>query len=328
MRAALVTTLGEPRDCITVVEVPTPTPDAGQVLVRVLAGAVNFPDVLLVRGAYQERPPLPFTPGVEVCGRVVAVGEGVEHLRPGMRVLGTTSLPHGSLAELCLLPASDTHAAPEGLDDAGAASLHIAYQTGWFSLHRRARLQEGETLLVHAAAGGVGTAAVQLGKAAGALVIGVVSSRDKARVAAGAGADIVVVRGEKDFVDVVKEATEGRGADVVFDPVGGEAYQRSTKCIAFEGRILIVGFAGGEIPAPALNHSLVKNYSIVGVHWGLYRRYDPSAISACHAELSRLADAGVVSPVVSERVELADAAGAVQRVGDGTTTGRVVVIPG
>lgn len=328
MRAALVTSLGEPRDCIEIVNAPVPDPGPGQVLVAVLAGAVNFPDVLMVRGTYQERPPLPFTPGVEVCGRVVAVGEGVAHLLPGMRVLGTTSMPHGGLAEHCLLLASDTHVAPESLDDAAAAAMHIAYQTGWFSLHRRARLQEGETLLVHAAAGGVGTAAVQLGKAAGARVIGVVSSQAKAHTAAEAGADVVVVRGEQDFVEVVKAATGGRGADVVFDPVGGEAYRRSTKCIAFEGRILVVGFAGGEIPAPALNHALVKNYSIVGVHWGLYRRYDPPAIAACHTELSRLADAALVSPVVSERVELADAAGAVQRVGDGTTTGRVVIIPG
>jgi len=327
VRAAVVRELGEPRAVVTIADVPTPEPSAGQVLVEVLAGAINFPDVLMIRGGYQERPPLPFTPGVEVCGRVVGVGEGVAGVPLGARVLGTTAMPTGGLAEYCLMPASDVHPAPASLDDAQAAALHIAYQTGWFSLHRRAQLRPGETLLVHAAAGGVGTAAVQLGKAAGARVIGVVGSEDKAAAAAAAGADIVVLRGEQDFVDVVKEATGGRGADVVFDPVGGDSYQRSTKCIAFEGRMLVVGFAGGEIPAPALNHALVKNYSIVGVHWGLYRRFDPGSVSACHEELSRLAAERVVVPLVSARAPLIRAADAVQRVGDGTTTGRVVVVP-
>jgi len=289
--------------------------------VRVRAAAANFPDVLLCRGLYQIRPELPFTPGVELCGDVVAVGQGVDPARVGERVLGTAVLPHGGFAEYAVMDAALP--APDSLDDAQAAGLHIGYQTGWFGLHRRAALQPGETLLVHAAAGGVGSAAVQLGKAAGARVIGVVGGPAKAEVARELGADIVVDRHAEDFVAVVKDATGGRGADVIYDPVGGDTYQRSTKCVAFEGRILVVGFAGGEIQSAALNHALVKNYAILGLHWGLYNQMDPGAVRACHAELTRLADAGVVRPLVSERVPLEDVPDALQRLGDGTTVGRV-----
>ncbi|MET7504844.1 zinc-binding dehydrogenase, partial [Streptomyces microflavus] len=189
-------------------------------------------------------------------------------------------------------------------------------------------LQAGEPLLVPAAAGGVGSAAVQLGKAAGATVIGVVGGPEKAAVARGLGCDLVIDRRGEDIVGAVKEATGGRGADVVYDPVGGDAYAKSVKCIAFEGRVLVVGFASGNIPAPALNHALVKNYSIVGLHWGLYNTKDPAAVRACHDELTKLAAQGIVKPLVSERVAMAGAAEAVQRVADGTSTGRIVVLPG
>lgn len=218
--------------------------------------------------------------------------------------------------------------APDALDDAEAAALHIGYQTGWFGLHRRARLQSGETLLVHAAAGGVGSAAVQLGKAAGATVIGVVGGDDKARVARELGCDLVLDRRADDIVAAVKEATGGRGADVVYDPVGGDAFVKSVKCVAFEGRIVVVGFASGIVPQAALNHALVKNYAILGLHWGLYNTHDPAAVRACHEELTKLAAQGTVKPLVSERVPLEGAADAVQRVADGVTTGRVVVVPG
>jgi NADPH2:quinone reductase len=220
-----------------------------------------------------------------------------------------------------------TFPAPVALDDAQAAAFYIGYQTGWFGLHRRARLQPGETLLVHAAAGGVGSAAVQLGKAAGAYVIGVVGGPGKAEVARALGADVVVDRHTEDFVAVVKEVTHGRGADVVYDPVGGEAFQRSTKCIAFEGRILVVGFAGGQIQSVALNHALVKNYSIVGLHWGLYTKYDPALVRVCHEELTKLADEGVARPLVSERLALDAVADGLQRLADGTTVGRVAYVP-
>ncbi len=319
--------LGEPRDVLRLAEVPDPEPGPGQVLVRVRGAAANFPDVLMCRGGYQVRPPLPFTPGIELCGEIVAVGHQATRWAVGDRVLGGPSLPFGAYAELAVMNADTVFPAPEGLDDAEAAAFFITYQTGWFGLHRRARLAAGETLLVHAAAGGVGSGAVQLGKAAGARVIGVVGGERKAEVARALGADVVVDRLSQDFVEVVKEVTGGRGADVVYDPVGGETYTRSTKCIAFEGRILVIGFAGGEISSAMLNRVLLKNYSVVGLHWGLYQTKEPQAIRDCHVELGKLVADGLIRPLIGERLGLADVADGVQRLADGSTVGRMVFMP-
>ncbi|MFJ9624097.1 NADPH:quinone oxidoreductase family protein [Streptomyces sp. NPDC101181] len=318
MQAWRVHRNGEPGEVMRLEETDRPTPGDGQVLVRVRAANVNFPDALLCRGQYQVRPPLPFTPGVEVCGTT----------EDGRRVLATPALPHGGFAEYVVADEAALLPAPDTLDDAEAAALHIGYQTGWFGLHRRAHLRSGETLLVHAAAGGVGSAAVQLGRAAGARVIGVVGGPEKAAVARELGCDLVIDRRSEDIVAAVKDATGGRGADVVYDPVGGDAYAKSAKCIAFEGRLLVVGFASGVIPTPALNHALVKNYSVVGLHWGLYNTKDPDAVRACHDELTALAAQGIVKPLISERVAMSGAADAVQRVAEGTSTGRIVVLPG
>jgi NADPH2:quinone reductase len=326
VRAWQVGALGEPRDVMRLVEVDSPSPGAGQLRVRVLASAANFPDVLMCRGLYQVKPELPFTPGVELCGEIIEIGSGVEGFAIGDRVIGSTEIPHGGFAEEAVMAASATFPAPEGLDDAQAGGFFVGYQTGWFGLHRRAHLQPGETLLVHAAAGGVGSAAIQLGKAAGARVIGVVGGPAKAEVARQLGADVVVDRHTEDFVAVVKAETGGRGADVIYDPVGGETYDRSTKCIAFEGRILIIGFAGGTIQTPPLGHALVKNYSIVGLHWGLYSRVEPAALLTCHEELTRLVGTGALSPLVSERLPLEALADGVQRLADGTTVGRVTYV--
>lgn len=327
MKAWRIHALGEPAEVLSLEEVDRPEPGPGQLVVRVLGAAANFPDVLMCRGLYQVRPELPFTPGVELCGEVVEVSPGVTRVAVGDRVIGTAALPHGGFAEFALMDAVTTFAAPESLDDAEAACLHIGYQTGWFGLHRRAGLQAGETLLVHAAAGGVGSAAIQLGKAAGATVIGVVGGAQKVQYARDLGADVVVDRHTEDFVEVVKAHTAGRGADVVYDPVGGDTYTRSTKCIAFEGRIVVVGFAGGQIQSAALNHALVKNYSIVGLHWGLYNRFDPAAVQACHDELTRLASTGAVRPLVSERLTLDQVPDGLQRLGEGSTVGRLVCTP-
>ncbi len=326
MKAWRVSDLGEPRDVMSLDEVPVPQPGAGQLLVRVLGAAANFPDVLMCRGLYQVKPPLPFTPGVELCGEVAVLGPGATGFAVGDRVMGSPVLPSGGFAELALMDTATTFPAPNGLDNAQAAAFYIGYQTGWFGLHRRAHLQPGETLLVHAAAGGVGSAAVQLGKAAGAYVIGVVGGPEKAEVARKLGADVVVDRHTQDFVAVVKDVTGGHGADVVYDPVGGDAYHRSTKCIAFEGRILVVGFAGGQIQSAALNHALVKNYSIVGLHWGLYTTKDPALVRVCHDELSELVAQGVAKPLVSERLGLDGVADGLQRLADGATVGRVVYV--
>ena len=327
MRAWQIYQLGEPRDALRLAEVPDPEPALGQVLVRVLGAAANFPDVLMCQGSYQVRPPLPFTPGVELCGEVVTVGSGVTGIAVGDRVIGGSALPSGAYAELALMNAGAVLPAPAGLDDAEAAAFFITYQTGWFGLHRRARLAAGETLLVQAAAGGVGSGAVQLGKAAGARVIGVVGGERKAEVARALGADVVVDRLSQDFVQVVKEVTGGRGADVVYDSVGGEAYARSTKCIAFEGRILVVGFASGQIPSAALNHALVKNYSIVGLHWGLYQTKEPQSIGECHRQLTKLVADGAIRPLVSERLGLDDVPEALDKLAHGDTVGRIVFTP-
>jgi NADPH2:quinone reductase len=318
---------GEPQEVLELAEVPPPSPGPGQLLVRVLAAAANFPDALMCLGTYQIRPPLPFCPGVELCAEVVAAAADVTGFAAGDRVIGGAVLPHGAFAEYALMDAAGALPAPAGLDDAEAAPFFITYQTGWFGLHRRARLAPGETLLVHAAAGGVGSGAVQLGKAAGARVIGVAGGPEKTAVARELGADVVVDRHSEDFVAVVKDVTGGRGADVVYDPVGGDAFRKSTKCIAFEGRILVVGFASGDIPSAALNHALVKNYSIVGLHWGLYQQRDPAAIAECHAELTRLVAAGTIRPLISERLTLADVPDGLRRLAAGATIGRVVFLP-
>lgn len=317
MQAWQVHELGEPGEVMRLADVARPTPGEGQALLKVRAANINFPDALMCRGQYQVRPPLPFTPGVEICGET----------EDGRRVIASPALPYGGFAEYAVADTAALLPAPEALDDAEAAALHIGYQTGWFGLHRRAALRAGETLLVHAAAGGVGSAAVQLGKAAGATVIGVVGGAGKAAVARELGCDVVIDRREQDVVAAVKEATGGRGADVIYDPVGGQAYAQSAKTVAFEGRIVVVGFASGSIPSPALNHALIKNYAILGLHWGLYNTKNPALVRDCHERLTDLAARGAIKPLVSERVPLAAAADAVQRVADGLTTGRVAVLP-
>ncbi|HZI98289.1 MAG TPA: NADPH:quinone oxidoreductase family protein [Actinomycetales bacterium] len=325
MQALQVVRHGTPSEAVEMREVDVPTPGAGEVLVRVHATALNFPDVLLAAGRYQVRPELPFTLGIEMCGTVVAAGDGGEEGLVGRRVVGMSSLPHGALAEYAIAPAGMVVEAPAGLDDAEAASFYVAYQTGWFGLHHRARLREGETLLVHAAAGGVGSAAVQLGKAAGARVVAVVGGEAKAEVARGLGADDVVDRTAGDLVTSLKAVIGHGGADVVYDPVGGESFVASTKVIAFDGRIVVVGFTSGEFAQAATNHLLVKGYGVLGLHWGRYQELAPQLVREAHAELSALADSGAVRPLVSRRLALVDAVDGLTDLAAGRTTGRVVV---
>lgn len=327
MRTWQVTENGEPADVMSLEDVETPKPGDHQVAVKVRACALNFPDVLLCRGEYQIKPPLPFTPGIEVCGEVLEVGAGVKAFEPGDRVIGTPSLPGGGLAEQAVIDGTDVFPAPEALDDAAASAMHIAYQTAWFGLHRRANLRAGQTLLVQAAAGGVGSAAVQLGKAAGARVVAVVGGADKVKVAQELGADVVIDRRDVDLIPALKDATGRHGADVVFDPVGGAAYEASTKVVAFEGRILVIGFASGTIPSPTLAHALIKNYSIVGLHWGLYRQYDSVAITKVHRELAAMAADGVVKPLVGGTIGMDEVPDGLTRLAAGDTVGRLVVTP-
>ncbi|SEM02512.1 NADPH:quinone reductase [Blastococcus sp. DSM 46786] len=299
-------------------EVDRPTPGEGQVLVKVRAAALNFPDVLMAMGMYQEKPPLPYTPGVELCGEIEETGQ---------RVIGSPAGGPGAFAEYALMDAAAAFPVPDGMTDEKAASLYLTYQTGYVGLHRRAHLQAGETLLVHAGAGGVGTAAIQLGKAAGATVIATAGGARKTEVCKQLGADHVIDYTTEDFVPIVKEVTGGRGADVVYDPVGGDVFDKSRKCIAFEGRLVVVGFTSGRIPEAPANHLLVKNYSVVGLHWGLYRKHDASVFTETHEQLVRLVQEGKVDPLVGEVLPLDQAPQALLKLASRDTVGKVVLVP-
>ncbi|MDQ1436360.1 MAG: NADPH:quinone reductase [Actinomycetota bacterium] len=324
MKALRVHELGEPEQVMVLEDRPEPEVRPGDVRLRVHAASLNFPDVLMCRGEYQVKPPVPFTPGAEVAGVIEDLGEGVEGLRVGDRVLAIPNFGGGGFAELTTASAGGVFPIPESMPFAAGAALHVVYQTGHLALHRRARIQPGETLLVHAGAGGVGSAAIQLGLAAGARVVATAGGPEKVKVLEKLGADLALDYREHDFVDAVKEFTDGRGADVIYDPVGGDTYDRSTKCIAFEGRILIIGFTGGRFADARTNHVLIKNYAVVGVHWGLYNVMNPALVRSTHDELVQLFEAGKIDPLISERVGLAEVPAALARLGSRGTYGKIV----
>ncbi len=318
--------LGAPADVLTWGEMADPEPGPGQVLVRVRAVACNFPDILLCQGRYQEKPEPPFTPGMEIAGEVVAAGVGAV-ARVGDRVLGMPPMGEGGYAELAVLDADATLPWPDGMSAGQAAGMFVTYQTGICALEHRAKLQAGETLLVHAAAGGVGSAAVQLGKALGARVIGTAGGADKCAVARQMGADDVVDYATEDLVTRVKELTDGRGADVIYDPIGGDVFDASRRLVAFEGRILVIGFVAGRFAEAPTNHVLIKNYAVVGVHWALYRRVAPEWIPRWQGRLNDLWAAGRIAPLVGAELPLREAPEALRRLGSRGTTGKVVLVP-
>jgi NADPH2:quinone reductase len=322
MKAWRVHEVGEPGAVLRYDEVPAPEPAAGEVIVQVEAAAVNFPDLLLCRGEYHHKPELPFTLGCEAVGRVVAAGADAG-VAVGERVL-TAPLSYGCFADQVRVPASTVLPVPESMPAATAACLFMGYQTGWVGLHRRAGLRKGETLLVHGAAGGVGSAAVQLGKAAGATVIATAGGARKADACRRLGADVVVDYTRQDIVAAVKEATGGRGADVVYDPVGGSVFEASRRCIAVEGRILVVGFAGGSIPQLPVNHALIKNYSVVGFRMQPFRE-DPQYTAQVHGELLALCESGAIDPLIDSEPGMSEAPAAVARLGERDVIGRIVL---
>ena len=318
--------LGDPADALVWGEIPDPEPGPGQVLVRVHAVACNFPDILLCQGRYQEKPEPPFTPGMEIAGEVVAAGVGAV-ARVGDRVLGMPPMGEGGYAELAVLDADATLPWPDGMSAGQAAGMFVTYQTGICALEHRAKLQAGETLLVHAAAGGVGSAAVQLGKALGARVIGTAGGADKCAVARQMGADDVVDYATEDLVTRVKELTDGRGADVIYDPIGGDVFDASRRLVAFEGRILVIGFVAGRFADAPTNHVLIKNYAVVGVHWARYRVVAPEWIPRWQGRLNDLWAAGRIAPLVGAELPLREAPEALRRLGSRETTGKVVLVP-
>ena len=324
MRAMVATQWGEPRD-LRMMELPDPQPGPRQVAIDVRASACNFFDILMVQGKYQVRPPLPFAPGGEVAGVVRAVGPGVQQVAPGDRVFAM--LGWGGYATVALAAADSVFRMPASMSFEHGAAFGIVYQTSYFGLVYRAQLQPGETLLVHAAAGGVGLAAVQIGRALGARVLATAGSSAKLEIARAHGADEAYDYSTPDWVERVKAATGGRGADVVYDPVGGDIFDLSTKCIAFGGRLLVIGFASGRIPSIEVNRILLKNIAVVGLHWGAYRQHDPRRIPQAMDALFDLYSQGKLQPVVSSTWPLAEAAAALDEIASRRSVGKVLLLP-
>ena len=304
MKAWQVTAFGEPEE-MTLRDVPLPAPGLGQVLIRNRAVGLNFFDILQIQGKYQSKPSFPFTVGREVAGQVEAVGEGAEKFSVGEAVLAFPD--GGGYAEYCLAQADRTFPKPDEMDFPTAAGMAITYQTSYFALTLRAGLQEGEWLLVHAGAGGVGVAALQLGKALGARTIATAGSDEKLAFCRAQGADHAIGYSDPSWVDQVKEITSGRGADVIYDPVGGDVFDLSTKCIAPEGRLLVVGFAGGRIPSIAANRVLLKNMSVVGVFWGRHVDEHPGYLAEAQQSLIDFHRQGKIRPSVSITYPLSQA---------------------
>jgi NADPH2:quinone reductase len=324
MRAIVVDRWMEPSE-LAVKEVSDPAVGPGQIGVEVRAAGCNFFDILLVQGRYQVKPPFPFVPGAEVAGVVREVGAGVTGWKAGDRLLA--AVPMGGFAERIVVPAALAYPLPDAMDFAEGAALPIVYPTSYAALVLRAALRPGETLLVHAAAGGVGLAAVQIGKALGARVIATAGGAEKLHVAREAGADILVHYGEEDFVERVLEFTGGRGADVIYDPVGGDVFDRSLKCIAWCGRLLVIGFASGKIPNVAANRILLKNISVVGLHWGAYARYEPERVPETFEALFRLHAAKKIRPVIFATYPLERVPEALAALGSRKSWGKVIVAP-
>jgi NADPH2:quinone reductase len=331
MRAVVVDRWMEPAELV-VRELHDPVVGPGQLGIDVKAAGCNFFDILLVQGRYQVKPPFPFIPGGEIAGVVREIGSDVAKpsdqrgdFAVGDRVLAAA--PVGGYAERIAIPASFAHRMPDAMSFEEGASFPIVYPTSYAGLVYRAALQPGETLLVHAAAGGVGLAAVQIGKALGALVIATAGGPDKVRVALEAGADFGIDYNSEDFVARVKEITGGKGADVIYDSVGGDVFDRSLKCIAWSGRLLVIGFAGGVIPSVAANRILLKNVSIVGLHWGAYAKHEPARIPETFAALFQLYEEKKIRPVIYESHPLEQAAKALAELGSRKTHGKVVLVP-
>ena len=324
MRALLCRAL-EGVEALELGEIEAPVPGAGQVAIDVEGCGVNFADTLIIEGKYQVKPTLPFAPGMEVAGRIAALGEGVTGLKVGDPVIGMVGT--GGFAERVVTEAKRVKPRPEGIDPVIAAAIPVAYGTAHLGLHHRARLQKGETLLVHGASGGVGLAAVEVGKRMGATVIATASSAEKLEVAGAHGADHLINYAEGEFKDRVKELTGGRGADVIFDPVGGDTFDQSLRCIAWEGRLLVVGFAAGRIPELPANLLLVKNFAALGVFWGAYLEKDPEVATAAFVELMAWLEEGALKPLVSKTYDLAHGGEAIRDLKERRATGKLVVVP-
>ncbi|WP_305825438.1 NADPH:quinone oxidoreductase family protein [Massilia brevitalea] len=314
-----------PPDSLELQDLPDLVPEAGEVVVDVRAAGVNFPDVLTVQGKYQYRPELPFTPGNEFAGTVRAVGEGVSHFKAGDKVIGFAR--SGAFAEQVRAPADVLMPMPPDMDFDIAAAITLTYGTSHHAVVDRAQLRAGETMLVLGAAGGVGLAAIEIGKALGARVIAAASSPEKLEVCRAHGADVLVDYSKEDLREALKAATGGKGPDVIYDPVGGPYTEPALRSIAWRGRHLVIGFAAGEIPKLPWNLMLLKGASVVGVFWGEFARREPKANVAAMREMLGWMAEGKLKPLVSQRYALAETAKALNDMADRKVTGKVVIVP-
>jgi NADPH2:quinone reductase len=308
---------------LSIEDVPVPSLPPGGVRIAVRAAGLNFADTLIIAGKYQTRPPLPFSPGFEVAGRVLECAAGVTRCQAGDRVMAVIEC--GGFAEQAVAPEDCVFVLPDSVDDAIGAAFPIVYGTSHFGLKYKARLVAGETLLVHGAAGGVGLTAVEIGKRLGAAVIATASSPEKLRVCKDAGADHVIDSQAEDLREQVKALTGGRGVDAVYDPVGGRLFSTSLRCTAPGGRILIVGFASGDVPQIPANILLVKNISVIGYAWGGYRTLAPDRMRASCEELLRWLSGGLLRPHVSQTYPLDQVQEALHALRARRTTGKVVL---
>ena len=323
MKAALCTKPGRIED-VALGDVAEPACPTEGLLVRVHAAGVNFPDVLLVRGQYQEKPALPFAPGLELAGVVEAVGPAARGFAIGDHVMAV--VPHGGFAELCAVDAAHAYKLPRDVAFDEAAVLPVTYGTAYHAFAQRAQLQQGETLLVLGAAGGVGLAAVELGRKFGARVIAVASTAEKRAAAQSAGAHDTIDQASEGLVDRVKALTGGKGADVIFDPVGGDLFDQSLRCVAPEGRVLVIGFASGRIGEVKANRLLLKEYGVLGVYWGAFARREPEQNRANFARLIEWLRTGELRPVIWKRFSLADVPAALAALAERRVIGKAVIV--
>ena len=322
MKAILCKEYG-PAESLVIEDVPSPDVKGRGVKVRVKAAGLNFPDTLIIEGKYQLKPNMPFSPGGEMAGEVIEVGEKVTRFKPGDRVAGLTG--YGSFAEEVVVPEQNLLPVPDGMSDEKAAAFTMVYGTSYYALKQRANLQPGESLLVLGASGGVGLATVELGKAMGARVIAAASSADKLAIAKAAGADDLINYSEEPLKDSVKNLTKGKGVDVIYDPVGGDFTEQALRAMGWNGRHLIIGFAAGEIPKVPANLTLLKGCSVVGVFWGSFTQREPEASAQNMMELMKLYSEGKIDPKISEVFEFEDYAKALGALSERRATGKVVL---
>jgi NADPH2:quinone reductase len=311
-------------DALSWKELPTPQPGAGEVLLEIQAASLNFPDLLIVQNKYQMKPPLPFVPGSEYAGVVRAVGEGVKHLQVGQSVACLSGT--GGFGTHTLAPAKLCMPLPAGFSPVDAAAFIMTYATSHHALMDRGQLKAGETVLILGAAGGVGTAAIQIAKAAGAKVIAAASTAEKCALCTAQGADATINYGSENLREAIKTLTDGKGPDVVYDPVGGEFAEPAFRSIAWRGRYLVIGFAGGPIPNLPLNLPLLKGASLVGVFWGDFARREPQANAAMMAELAQWYAQGKIKPVVDRTMPMSELKAAYARMGSRAVMGKLVMV--